>query len=56
MEWDLRPKMKCAVCGGKRITLTYSPDTSPKDLNKAAGEQLLEPLPLSKFGSWAALL
>ncbi|PBB78176.1 hypothetical protein CK218_25635 [Mesorhizobium sp. WSM3879] len=34
MEWDLRPRMKCAVCGGKRITLTYSPDTSPKDLNR----------------------
>ncbi|WP_245429369.1 hypothetical protein [Mesorhizobium sp. WSM3860] len=32
MEWDLRPKMKCAACGGKRITLTYSPDTSPKKL------------------------
>ncbi|MDG4903539.1 MULTISPECIES: hypothetical protein [unclassified Mesorhizobium] len=31
MEWDLKPKMKCAVCGGKRITLKYSPDTSPKD-------------------------
>ncbi|WP_301004913.1 hypothetical protein, partial [Mesorhizobium sp.] len=34
MEWDLRPKMKCAVCGGKRITLTYSPDTRPKDLHR----------------------
>ncbi|RWI97922.1 MAG: hypothetical protein E5X33_09050 [Mesorhizobium sp.] len=33
MEWDLRP-MKCAVCGGKRITLTYSPDTRPKDLHR----------------------
>lgn len=30
MTWDLRPKMKCAVCGGKRITLTYSPGPSPK--------------------------
>ncbi|WP_245491825.1 MULTISPECIES: hypothetical protein, partial [unclassified Mesorhizobium] len=38
MEWNLKPKMKCAVCGGRRITLTYSPDTSPKDLNrKSAG-------------------
>ncbi|RWG54856.1 MAG: hypothetical protein EOQ64_18840 [Mesorhizobium sp.] len=35
MEWDLRPRMKCAVCGGRRVTLTYSPDTSPKDLNKS---------------------
>ncbi|WP_292501228.1 hypothetical protein [Mesorhizobium sp.] len=35
MEWDLRPKMKCAACGGKRITLTYSPDTSPKDFNQS---------------------
>ncbi|RWM28486.1 MAG: hypothetical protein EOR74_09150 [Mesorhizobium sp.] len=29
MEWDLRPKMKCAVCGSKRVALTYTPDTSP---------------------------
>ncbi|RUV10591.1 MULTISPECIES: hypothetical protein [unclassified Mesorhizobium] len=35
MEWNLRPKMKCASCGSKRVTLTYSPDTSPKDLNKS---------------------
>ncbi|WP_278055094.1 MULTISPECIES: hypothetical protein [unclassified Mesorhizobium] len=34
MEWDLRPRMKCGVCGGKRITLTYSPDTSPKELHR----------------------
>ncbi|WP_143749654.1 MULTISPECIES: hypothetical protein [unclassified Mesorhizobium] len=34
MEWDLKPKMKCAVCGGKRITLAYSPDTRPKDLHR----------------------
>ncbi|PBB88983.1 hypothetical protein CK215_30085 [Mesorhizobium sp. WSM3864] len=30
-EWDLQLKMKCTMCGGKRITLTYSPETSPKD-------------------------
>ncbi|PBC00492.1 hypothetical protein CK220_30885 [Mesorhizobium sp. WSM3860] len=35
MEWDLRPKMKCAVCGGRRVTLTYSPNTSPKDHRKS---------------------
>ncbi|TIQ10998.1 hypothetical protein [Mesorhizobium sp.] len=34
MEWDLKPRMKCAVCGGKRITLTYSRDTRPKDLHR----------------------
>ncbi|RWB65449.1 hypothetical protein [Mesorhizobium sp.] len=32
MEWDMRPRMKCAECGGRRITLTYTPDTSPKNL------------------------
>ncbi|RWB68359.1 hypothetical protein [Mesorhizobium sp.] len=32
MEWDIRPKMKCGECGGKRVTLTFTPDTSPKKL------------------------
>jgi hypothetical protein len=26
MEWDLKPKLKCARCGGKKIGLIYSPD------------------------------
>lgn len=34
MEWDLRPKMKCALCGGKRVVLTYTPDTTPTDHRK----------------------
>ncbi|WP_176479271.1 hypothetical protein [Mesorhizobium sp. WSM3860] len=39
MEWDLRPRMKCAICGGRRVTLTYSPDTSPKDLKEMIGSR-----------------
>ncbi|TIN07821.1 MAG: hypothetical protein E5Y51_30595 [Mesorhizobium sp.] len=31
-QWNLWPN---AVCGGRRITLTYSPVTSRKDLNKS---------------------
>ncbi|MDG4902787.1 MULTISPECIES: hypothetical protein [unclassified Mesorhizobium] len=30
MEWDLKPRLKCGVCGGKRVTLTYTPDTQPE--------------------------
>jgi len=28
MEWDIKPKLKCARCGGKKLGLIYSPDTS----------------------------
>jgi len=29
MEWDIRPKLKCAKCGGTDVGLTYTPDTRP---------------------------
>lgn len=29
MEWDVRPKLKCARCQGRRVGLSYTPDTSP---------------------------
>ncbi|RWE30046.1 hypothetical protein EN844_09070 [Mesorhizobium sp. M3A.F.Ca.ET.201.01.1.1] len=38
MEWDIRPKMKCAICGGKRVTLSYTPDTSPKKMLQQLGD------------------
>ena len=28
MAHDLKPRLKCAKCGGKNIGLIYSPDTS----------------------------
>ncbi|WP_217577304.1 hypothetical protein [Mesorhizobium sp. GbtcB19] len=30
MEWDVRPKLKCARCGGIDVGLIYTPDTSPR--------------------------
>lgn len=32
MEWDLRPKLKCEVCGSKDVGLIYAPDA-----NKVSG-------------------
>ncbi|MBZ9776834.1 hypothetical protein [Mesorhizobium sp. CO1-1-8] len=32
MEWDLRPKLKCEVCGSKDVGLIYTPDS-----NKVSG-------------------
>ncbi|WP_376703407.1 hypothetical protein RQ479_29840 [Mesorhizobium sp. ISC25] len=29
MADDLIPKLKCAKCSGKRVGLTYTPDTAP---------------------------
>ncbi|MCP9234225.1 hypothetical protein NMG46_29210 [Mesorhizobium sp. LMG 17147] len=29
MADDLIPKLKCAKCGGKRVGMIYTPDTSP---------------------------
>ncbi|MBZ9719081.1 hypothetical protein LB519_14630 [Mesorhizobium sp. AD1-1] len=28
MEWDLRPKLKCEVCGSKDVGLIYAPDSN----------------------------
>ncbi|MER9171226.1 hypothetical protein NKI12_28650 [Mesorhizobium australicum] len=27
MEWDLRPKLKCEVCGSRDVGLIYAPDS-----------------------------
>jgi hypothetical protein len=35
MANDLIPKPKCAKCGGKKVGLIYTPDTSPKAYGKA---------------------
>jgi len=35
MEWDLRPKLRCAKCDG--VDLVYTPDTSPTGYGKARG-------------------
>src|SRR5436305_131571 len=34
-EWDIRPKLKCAKCGGKAVGLIYTPDMSPNAYGKA---------------------
>ncbi|WP_292130969.1 hypothetical protein [Mesorhizobium sp.] len=37
MEWDVRPKLRCARCGGDKVGLSYTPDTSPTgDINTYA--------------------
>jgi hypothetical protein len=35
MADDLTPKLKCARCGGKKVGLIYSPDTTPNAYRKA---------------------
>jgi hypothetical protein len=37
MEWGIIPKLKCAKCGGKRVGLIYTPDTSPNGLKARPG-------------------
>jgi hypothetical protein len=37
MEWDIRPKLRCAKCGGKKVGLIYTPDTTPNAYGKAKG-------------------
>ncbi|MER9190520.1 hypothetical protein [Mesorhizobium australicum] len=27
MEWDLRPRLKCEVCGSRDVGLIYAPDS-----------------------------
>ncbi len=35
MADDLIPKLKCARCGGKKVGLIYTPDSSPNAYGKA---------------------
>jgi len=37
MEWDILPKLHCTKCGGNRVGLTYTPDTTPTGYGKAKG-------------------
>jgi hypothetical protein len=37
MADNLIRKLKCAKCGGKRVSLIYTPDTSPNAYGKAKG-------------------
>jgi hypothetical protein len=45
MEWNLKPKLKCAVHGGRKVGLIYTPDTSPNAYGKAkAGRWMTQPI------------
>ncbi|ANN58683.1 hypothetical protein A9174_19325 [Mesorhizobium loti NZP2037] len=35
MADDLIPRLKCAKCGGRRVGVIYTPDTSPNAYGKA---------------------
>lgn len=37
MEWDIRPKLRCRKCGGNRVGLIYTPDTSPTGYGMTKG-------------------
>ncbi|UVC18939.1 hypothetical protein IHQ72_11405 [Mesorhizobium onobrychidis] len=37
MEWDFKSKLKCSRCGGNKVGLIYTPDTSPTGYGKAKG-------------------
>ena len=37
MEWDIRPKLKCAKYGGKEVGLIYTPDTTPIGFRETNG-------------------
>ena len=37
MADDLIPKLRCAKCGGKKVGLIYTPDTTPNAYGKAKG-------------------
>ena len=35
MAENLRPRLRCKACGGRTVSLTYSPNTKPTGLNRA---------------------
>jgi hypothetical protein len=38
MEWDLT-KLKCSRCGGNKVGLIYTPDTSPSAYREGRDER-----------------